>query len=322
MASNMPAVEGPFPKADPSVDEYSKDAGKDEKAASASTGVKFFTYATLPLLPLTAMTALIYVVPFCFGFGWSRNPAAVCLDLEEKPWNPHSGVVTAHALTAAVIMLLAIVEVLSGFNLMDLANKSEGTSSCVHRINGYLTAFIWTVVCALGFCYSFMARKSMCCGGEASLSDKQDEADSLEFAYGVVVAWIVGIGSLVNLLVGCAEVLNKPKEEQDMVLHVGCMFFTLYYILSSSLGTIMLTVFQLFMSHCGVGTLGLLICVGISQTAQLAAFMMAGRRWGGEHFRRPFVRYNLYVLIFRTILVWLGFFVVLSNPPDDNNVCF
>ena len=90
----------------------------------------------------------------------------------------------------------------------------------------------------------------------------------ISMVYVIFVFWLIGVGSVVNLVIGFKALAFKTKEKKNCLLHKSSMAFAMYWILHSAFCDVLMTIVQLSIGDCGLGQFGAQICNTVGFTIQ------------------------------------------------------
>lgn len=267
---------------------------------------KIFGYLLCPILLAGFIHYVMHLYTFIKKHTWGIVSMAYIVneDVEHKEDSAlGSTLLTIHALVAIFLMYLTVSQVLSG--LMATLEKekkkdehpSPSTVRSLHVRMGRPVAALWVVTILSGFVYLNSS--------ELILHKEREENGAEHTAFALVFIQVAGIAMLLNLYNGIRAVSHANKADRDYILHKGSMFFVVYYAGGNLIGQLLLQILQVTVFRDRDLTYGLLTItvITITMTCELSAYVYVGYRWGGDACRRPFVRYNMFVVAF----IWIGF---------------
>jgi hypothetical protein len=197
-----------------------------------------------------------------------------------------------------------IFQQLSGLILTLDHRKHETWVRRGHRANGPLVAAIWVFLIASGF--------AMVPGlGNVEKEDQRNKAILTGFVGGSG-----GIAMLINLWIGMRAVFppGGDLDKKDYKLHKGSMFFAFVWVAYLTGPAVLSVNASMWFLQCTLSYASQLFLIALSYTLVGGVSYLAGLRWGGLTFRRPFVTYNFAGLFLWTVAFWTGF--VLTSMPS------
>ena len=91
-----------------------------------------------------------------------------------------------------------------------------------------------------------------------------------------------------------------------MLVHKGCMFFGVFWILIFTSCECIVAIVQLAVYNRVLSNHEISICYSVTNTVQLALLLLAINKYRPELFLQKFVRYNLIGFAAHTCLLWLA----------------
>ena len=308
-----------------SVDlEFSDDASTELDASNevvgngkpTGNGSAFFGYFTLPFIMFGAIQYSFHTLVFIKYHTWSMLSLVFLLNNDEivtpkQDSNKANVLLSFHGLVSIVVVGLTIYQVLSGLYSL-LSNKSKQTLRLTHRRLGYPLALLWIISAVSGTIYMFSSPR---------LAKEWEEKGGAFMAYFIFALNYPGLMIFINLFNGIRAVMRKTKEERDMVLHTGSMFFVVFWIGFVWAPQLILQFLQVtFLRDCyAMEGPQFKLAYTLITTMEWLVLIILGRRRGGDAFRRKFVTYNLYAMAVELAVFWAGLFFVFATEPWDDH---
>ena len=275
------------------------DAAELEMKPVVSDNGSIFGYLSIPPIVCLFIQYIMYIIIYIEEHVIELISMPYMVDDEhEPPTRPLSQTILLHihAFGAIGLMGFMFFQQLSGLLLTLDTQKRENFLRRGHRANGRFVAFIWVFLIVSGF--------AMVPGlGSVEKHDQRNKAFLTAAAGGSA-----GIAMLINLYVGMRAVIPKggDAEKKDYILHKGSMFFAFVMVayltgpgaLSINLAT--------WIKGCTLSYTAQFFLFAMAYTLIAGSSYLAGLRWGGPGFRRPFVQYNFAFIFAWTVTWWIG----------------
>jgi len=274
-----------------------------------------FGYLALPPLFFLTILYVIHLVVFFHVRLFNFFGVEYLVGIKDLPQEGKAerALLWAHAFAAILSMVFMTFQLVSGLSL-SLSNKKDETRVRQgHRLMGRFVAVLWTLVIVMGYVAFYRPRLDV--SSDAGYKQRQPVFGSMiQFA---------GVSMIVNLWNGIRAV-SGPKESRDYILHKGSMYFTFVGVaFSTGAPALSVNTIMALVPDCRVQEPLRLFLIALFYSLQVLGSWLAGCRWGGTVFRRPFVKYNFYFLVINAFVMWGALIYLIVNiPSPDEESCF
>ena len=289
----------------------------DEEKPKKVDGAAFFGYFTMPFILMGTIQYTIHTIVFLKYNTWSMLSAVFFLKNHEDIMTPKQDTQTSnvllsiHGLVSIGVVGLTLYQVIAGL-IAVVSEKRREKLRRSHRRLGYPLAALWILSAVSGTVYMFHSPR---------LQKEWEEKGDAFKSYFIFALQFPGLMIFANLFNGIRAVIGKTKEARDIVLHTGSMFFVVYWIGFVWAPQLILQFLQVtYLNDCYVmeGP-QFKLSYTLVTTIEYIVLIVVGRRYGGEDFRRKFVRYNLIAMAVELGVFWAGLAYVIATDPWDEH---